>query len=183
MSNEFDELKNMVKDLVTTQLNRQRSDEILQANIAQSNELLRAKIQLTDNAVGGLSKQYVELSDDVSNIKNRMYNYEQNEEITDEQALNLLNKLHYRVCEILNFNGELIDKYFRVYIKDLYKTLKHSYNMGSKYRTTKKKHYDTVMRGIEAWFPDEEKLKERVNNRLERKCKIKETNFEDYLSN
>ncbi|AEB77407.1 ORF6C domain-containing protein [Clostridium botulinum] len=138
-------------------------------NSMETTEVMKAELVSTKNTVRGLATQYNKITGEITNIQDRMDNLELNEEITDEQRNMINQKCRTRVNEVLDYNQDLIDKYYRTYISNLYSILKRNYGMGAKIATTKKRNYDTVMRGIQAWFPKHEKLRQRADRRLKTK--------------
>lgn len=132
-------------------------------NNAQSTEVMMAKINQQGNLIGGLAKGLSSVEDNVNDVIFRLNNLELNEEITDEQRLQLNQSCKNRVSCILDYDENLIHKYFRVYILDLYKFLKNKCGMGAKISTTKKRNYDVAMSGIDTWYPNHEKLRKRVD--------------------
>jgi|GEM_PF-6920354 len=130
---------------------------------AQNIEVMMAKINQQGSLIGGLAKQLSGLDGTVSSISGRLDNLELNEEITDEQRQQLNQACKNRVSHILDYDEESVNKYFRVYILDLYKFLKNGYGMGAKISTTRKRNYDVAMKGIDSWYPNHEKLRKRAD--------------------
>lgn len=132
---------------------------------AESNALMMQKINQHSNLIGGLAKEINKFGDSLGDISFRLDNLELNEEITDEQRVILNQACKNRVAYLLDYQPELIDRYFRVYILDLYKSLKNNYGMGAKIATTRKRNYDRCMKGIESWYPNHENLRKRVDRK------------------
>lgn len=149
-------LQDMIKDLAVMQKNQMSSDELVKARIAK-NEMM----------IVGLAKQYENHDTVILNIKDRMDNLELNEEITDEQVREIQTRIKGRVTKILNYPNGDSDRYYQTFISNIYGYLRNNYSLGSRTTTTKKKHYDTVMKGIEAWHPDVQELKNRKDKRDE----------------
>lgn len=147
-------LKEMIGELAVIQKNQMSSDELVKARLA-SNE----------NIIKGLVIQYENHDTQISAIKDRMDNLELNEEITDEQVRTIQARIKERVSKVLNYPNGDSEKYYQTFISNIYANLRHSYSLGSRTATTKKKHYDTVMRGIEAWHPNIQELKARKDKR------------------
>lgn len=147
-------LKEMIGELAVIQKNQMSSDELIKARIAKS-----------EGVINSLASVYENHDIQISNIENRMDNLELNEEITDEQVRTIQARIKKRVSNVLDYpNGES-EKYYQTFISNIYANLRHSYSLGSRTATTKKKHYDTVMRGIEAWHPNIQELKARKDKR------------------
>lgn len=138
---------------------------VLQERQLNSDELAKARIESNGRLIKQLAKEYENHDTEIVNIKDRMDNLELNEEITDEQVRTIQSRVKRRVSEVLNYPHGDSNKYYKTFIGNLYACLRHSYSMGSRTATTKKKHFDTVMRGIEAWHPDIQKLKDRKDKR------------------
>ena len=147
-------LKEMIGELAVIQKNQMSSDELVKARLA-SNE----------NIIKGLVVQYENHDNQISTIKDRMDNLELNEEITDEQVRTIQARIKERVSRVLDYPNGDSEKYYQTFISNIYASLRHSYSLGSRTATTKKKHYDTVMRGIEAWHPNIQELKARKDKR------------------
>lgn len=134
---------------------------IIQKNQMGSDELVKARITKTENIVTGLVRQYQNQGTEVVELKDRMNNLELNEEITDEQVRTIQSRVKARVSRVLGYpNGDSV-RYYPIFIANIYACLRHSHSLGSRTATTRKKHFDTVMKGIEAWHPNVQELKER----------------------
>lgn len=143
-------LEDMMQDLMVIQKNQMGADE-----------LIRARISKTESIVLGLAQQFEDQGTKLVNIEDRMDNLELNEEITDEQVRTIQSRIKKRVSEILDYPNGNSPKYYRTFIADIYSNLRNNYQLGSRTATTRKKHYDTVMKGIEAWRPDIQALKDK----------------------
>jgi len=154
-------LEDMMQDLMVIQKNQMGADE-----------LIRVRMARTESIVLGLAQQFEDQGTEIVSIKDRMDNLELNEEITDEQVRTIQSRVKKRVSEVLDYPNGDSPKYYQIFIKNLYTVLKAKHSMGSKTATTRKKHYDTVMKGIEAWHPDMQALKDRKDKLDE----IKEAN-------
>lgn len=138
---------------------------VIQRSQMSSDELVKARIAKNENLILGMAKQYEDHDVKITSITDRMDNLELNEEITDEQVRTIQEMVKARVSKILDYPNGDSSKYYRTFISNLYSNLRHSYNLGSKVATTRKKHYDTVMKGIEAWHPNIGELKSRKDKR------------------
>lgn len=134
---------------------------VIQKNQMGADDLVRARLGKTENIVLGLAKQYENHEGKIISIADRMDNLELNEEITDEQVRTIQSAIKSRVSKILNYPNSDSRKYYRTFISNIYSHLRHACNLGSRTATTRKKHYDTVMKGIEAWHPNVQDLKDR----------------------
>src|SRR5574344_2459116 len=136
--------------------------------VANSNVLVLNRMDNVESIVGALAKKSEESNIKIRDIEDEIDRLKLQEEITDEQREQITSKSKARMCEVLYFNESDINKYGRVYISNLYTFLKQKHNLGGKIATTKKGNYDNVMNGIQSWYPDHEKLKSRVDNRIGR---------------
>lgn len=143
-------LEDMMQDLMVIQKNQMSSDE-----------LIRARMTKTETIVLGLAGEFGDLKTNVFNITDRVDNLEFNSEITDEQVNVIQGRVKARVSKVLDYPNGDSSKYYRIFIADIYSFLRNNHSLGSKTATTRKKHYDTVMKGIEAWHPDIQALKDR----------------------
>ena len=143
-------LEDMMQDLMVIQKNQMGADE-----------LIRARISKTESIVLGLAQQFESQGTEIVEIKDRMDNLELNEEITDEQVRTIQGRIKKRVSEVLDYPNGDSPRYYRTFIADIYSNLRNNYQLGSRTATTRKKHYDTVMKGIEAWRPDVQALKDK----------------------
>lgn len=135
----------------------------LSKNNTEDISVMKVTIMQQGSLIGGLAKQFNDLDGTVSSISGRLTDLEQNEEITDEQRQQLNQACKNRTACLLDYDEESIAKYYRFYILDLYKFLKNNYGMGAKIATTRKRNYDRCMKGIDAWYPNHEKLRKRAN--------------------
>ena len=149
-------LQEMIKDLVVIQKNQMGSDELVKARIAKNEDLIL-----------GLVKQYDRQDSRLSVVEDEIQDLKLNEEITHEQNREFKEKAHSRVHKVIDYNKE--PQYFQIFIMDLYRYLRQNHQLGNPIAITRKKHYDTVMKGIEAWHPDVQELKDRKDKRDEAK--------------
>lgn len=138
---------------------------VMQENQLSSDELIRARMVKSERIITTLSHKYDEHDIELNEVKHRMDNLELNEEITDEQVREIQARVKQRVTKVLNYPNGDSDKYYQTFISNIYAYLRNNYSLGSRTATTKKKHYDTVMRGIEAWHPNIQELKDRRDKR------------------
>ena len=106
------------------------------------------------------------LQENLDRSRSKLADYETqvdelNYEITDEQYGFMLAKIKSRVRGFC----DPTDIYYQTYIVDCHGFLKKNYNEGSKAKCTKKRNYDRVMQGVEAWVPDHEALKTKKDKR------------------
>lgn len=92
-----------------------------------------------------------------------MSQLENNEEIEDEKVREIQARIKQRVSKVLDYPNGDSARYYQTFISNIYAYLRHSHCLGSRTATTKKKHYDTVLLGIETWYPNIQELKDRRN--------------------
>lgn len=143
-------LEDMMENLMTIQERQLSSDELVKARIAKN-----------ENLILGLAKQYENHDLQIISLKDRMDDLELNEEITDEQVRTIQSRIKARVSKVLDYPNGDSSRYYRIFIADIYSFLRNNYSLGSKTATTRKKHYDTAMKGIEAWHPNIQELKDK----------------------
>lgn len=155
-------LEGMLENLMTIQERQLNSDELVKARIAK-----------TEQIVLGLATKFDSQDTRISTLEEDVINLKWNEEITDEQATAIRNKVQQRVSKILDYPNGDSDIYYQTFISNIYAYLRKSHNLGSKITTTKKKHFDTVIRGIDAWAPNIQELKARKDKRDEARRRLK----------
>jgi vacuolar-type H+-ATPase subunit I/STV1 len=168
--NTFDDLREITANLAITS----RSN-------TESLYVLTGEYQKLNTIVGSMSKQLNGISDTICVLNDRMTNLELNEEITEEQAKNLNKTAKRRIVEILKGNELDMAKYFRYFILRLYSDMKKYHNMGSSFKTTKKRYYQSLIDNIEAWIPDEgiQNLKDKIDKKAEAKRIAREDGYID----
>lgn len=141
-----------------------------------SDELVKARINKNERLIGALSKDFENIQTDVEKVKLDIENVKYNEEITDEQATAIRRKVQGRVSKVLGYPEGDSEIYYQTFISNIYAYLRNSHNLGSKIATTKKKHFDTVMDGIDAWYPNIEELKRKkdIRDRVRKVYEVKE---------
>lgn len=167
----------IVKDNDVTLLTPQAMQQMLGQTIgltkinAENIAVMAKDLEYVKNIVGGLTNKINTQSDDILNIKDRMSELELNEEITEEQANTIRDTVNKRIAEILHYDNDEMAKYFRTFVIRCYSSLKKQNHMGSSYRRTKKRYYQTVIDTIESWIPNEgiQKLKDKIDKRAEAK--------------
>lgn len=137
----------------------------IQENSLTTNELIKAKIVQHDNKINSLSLQFGNIEDDMEMMRGDIADLKLNEEITHEQNREIKQFAHARVNKMLNYPAEA--KYFQTFIMNLYGYLRRNSQLGNPIAITRKKHYDTIMKGIEAWHPNIQELKDRKDKRDE----------------
>lgn len=123
--------------------------EIAKTNLLHSQSIER-RLGLTEMSLTQLMKDVGGHDTRLNEIETKVENLELNYEITDEQYGFLLEKIKTRVRGFCDSTSV----YYKTYIMDCHGFLKNKYNEGSKAKCTKKRNYDYVMQGVEAWVPD-----------------------------
>lgn len=93
------------------------------------------------------------LTDDVSTIKDDIFQLKMNEEITTTQQETIIELARKRVIEIIGDDPLEVKKYFKIFIQRLYKETRQNAGLGSKIARTKKCDYQRCIDYIEAWIP------------------------------
>ena len=93
------------------------------------------------------------LTDDVSTIKDDIFQLKMNEEITTTQQETIIELARKRVLEIIGDDPIEVKKYFKIFIQRLYKDTRQNAGLGSKIARTKKCDYQRCVDYIEAWIP------------------------------
>ena len=93
------------------------------------------------------------LTDDVSTIKDDIFQLKMNEEITTTQQETIIELARKRVLEIIGDDPLEVKKYFKIFIQRLYKDTRQNAGLGSKIARTKKCDYQRCVDYIEAWIP------------------------------
>ena len=93
------------------------------------------------------------LTDDVSTIKDDIFQLKMNEEITTTQQEAIVELARKRVLEIIGDDPLEVKKYFKIFIQRLYKDTRQNAGLGSKIARTKKCDYQRCIDYIEAWIP------------------------------
>lgn len=93
------------------------------------------------------------LTDDVSAIKDDIFQLKMNEEITTTQQETIIELARKRVLEIIGDDPIEVKKYFKIFIQRLYKDTRQNAGLGSKIARTKKCDYQRCIDYIEAWIP------------------------------
>lgn len=119
------------------------------------------------------------IENDVNGMKDEIYQLKNNEEITTEQAANVLRTAHQRISTILDTDEEKA-KYYRVFISRLWSDLKANAGCGHSYSSTKKCNYQRVLNHIEAWIPScgISELKRRVDEKAKAKKQTREEGYD-----
>lgn len=77
------------------------------------------------------------LTDDVSTIKDDIFQLKMNEEITTTQQETIIELARKRVLEIIGDDSLEVKKYFKIFIQRLYKDTRQNAGLGSKIARTK----------------------------------------------
>lgn len=130
-------------------------------NTVVSTNMMVETLKAHDGIIKSLLKRADETVLQVDELGRKVTDLELNYEITDEQYGFILAKIKSRVRGFC----DLTSVYYQTYIMDCHGFLKKNYNEGSKAKCTKKRNYDRVMQGIEAWVPDKKALEARKDKR------------------
>lgn len=103
--------------------------------------------------MGIMASQVSKINDKVDNLDGRMYQLENNEEITTAQKNEIIRKVSKRAFEIIGDDLYEQEKYKQIFIKRLYADAKKYTGLGARTECTKKGDYQRVIDYIEAWTP------------------------------
>ena len=126
---------------------------------AESVAVMFEDLKHIKSVVGGVLTQMNGMNDTIIGYGDRLDNLEYSSELTTTQVSIFVEKSRARVYDFLNKDTE-DEKYYRIFILDLYRFLKR-YGKASKIERTEKRFYESIIRGIDEWIPDIEKLKAR----------------------
>ena len=126
---------------------------------AESVAVMFEDLKHIKSVVGGVLTQMNGMNDTIIGYGDRLDNLEYSSELTTTQVSIFVEKSRARVYDFLNKDTE-DEKYYRIFILDLYRFLKR-YGKASKIERTEKRFYERIIRGIDEWIPDIEKLKAR----------------------
>ena len=141
---------------------------------------LIAGVDETRRQIGLVATQMVDVKNDVSSLSNRMFQIENNEEITTEQVETIKKTAISRIREILGKDEYTWAKYFRTFIKRIYSDARANAGCGSKVDRTRKCNFQRVVDYMESWNPDDGvfKLMQVVDERAEAKKKAREEGYD-----
>lgn len=141
--------------------------------------LTSMNVKNLSDQMGVVTTAVKDLKDDVSNIAMRMDNIEQNEEITTTQEANIVTAAKRRVCEIVGSTPEEYNKYYRIFIQNLYKDARRYASLGSSISRTRKRDYQRCIDYIDAWDPIGgcAKLKRKADENAKARLKAKSLGY------
>lgn len=128
------------------------------ANLVGQNALavqgIMAGFNETKRQLGLVATQMVDVKNDVSNLNDRMYQIENNEEVTTEQVETIKSVAISRIKEILGKDENLWAKYSKTFFYRLYSDARKEAGCGSKVDRTRKCNFQKVINYMEAWNPE-----------------------------
>lgn len=129
--------------------------------------------------LGIVATKVSSIENDVNGMKDEIYQLKNNEEITTEQAANMLHTARQRICTILDTEEEQA-KYYRVFINRLWSDSKVNAGCGHSYPSTKKCNYQRVLDYMETWIPScgISELKRRVDEKATVKKKARDEGYD-----
>lgn len=127
------------------------------AEIATSNTentaIVLQKLKAQEQLLGGLSNTVDVLDKKMTDIGNDIDQLKLNEEVTTTQQEIIVESAQKRVVEIIGDDPLEREKYFKIFIKRLYKDTRQCAGLGSKIARTRKGDYQRCIDYIEAWIP------------------------------
>lgn len=180
-----EEDKDMENQIIA--INSENSDYNIQQlmNMIGNNASITGQIGLNvqnmNKQMGIMASQMNGLMDDMSSVKGDIESLKLNEEVTTTQQETITESAQKRISEILNHNTYEKAKYFRTFIKRLYRDARQSAGLGSKISRTKKGNFQRVIDYIEAWTPKSgcAELKAEIDKKAEVKRQVKELGYVD----
>ena len=142
MGKNYDEIMEMISKAV----------EVTKDNSENTAVVLR-KLNEQERLLGGLSKTVGRIDDTVINLGNDIEQLKLNEEVTTTQQETIIEAAQKRVTEIIGDDPLERKKYFKIFIKRLYKDTRQSAGLGSKIARTRKGDFQRCIDYIEAWIP------------------------------
>lgn len=121
---------------------------------SQSMKDIITRINSQGQLLGDLAGNVNDIKDNVTSLGNDIDQLKLNEEVTTTQQEILTETAQKRVCEILGNDPLEREKYFRIFIKRLYKDTRQNAGLGSKVARTKKGDYQRCIDFMEAWIPN-----------------------------
>lgn len=129
-----------------------KTAEITYTN-SENVSVVLSKMEEQSRLLGGLSRSVNSIEGQVTGLGNEIEQLKLNEEVTTTQQEMLIETAQKRVCEILGNDSLEREKYFRIFIKRLYKDTRQNAGLGSKIARTKKGDYQRCIDFMEAWIP------------------------------
>lgn len=129
-----------------------RTAEVTHENSENMSQLLH-RIDNQSRLLGGLAKSVTNIEGQVTDLGSEIEQLKLNEEVTTTQQEMLIETAQRRVCEILGNDPLEREKYFRIFIKRLYKDTRQNAGLGSKVSRTKKGDYQRCIDFMESWIP------------------------------
>lgn len=129
-----------------------RTVELTNRN-SEDTSVIIDKLNKQDRLLNGLSRTVTNMEESLGYVGNEIEQLKLNEEVTTTQQEILIETAQKRVCEILGSDPLQREKYFRIFIKRLYKDTRQNAGLGSKVARTKKGDYQRCIDYMEAWIP------------------------------
>ena len=134
----------------------------------------------TKKQLGLVATQMVDIKNDVSSLNDRMYQIENNEEITTEQVEKIKSAANTRIREILGKDENQWAKYSKTFYLKIYSDARMEAGLGSKIDRTRKHNFQRVMNYLESWYPKYgiSELMQTANKRAAARRKAKEEGYD-----
>lgn len=132
-------------------------------------------------AVDHVSTQIADVKSDISSLDNRMFQIENNEEITSKQVTEIKNAAAARCYELIDSDDDYEKrKYFSPFIRTLYSYIKKNAGCGHKIECTQKGDFQNVMDHIQKWKPigGVNALKEKIDNDAKTNKRLREEGYD-----
>lgn len=129
-----------------------KTAELATTNTRTTSDIL-TKLNQQGTLLGGLATMMDGMNGTITTMSIDIEQLKLNEEVTTTQQEMLVETAQRRVCEILGTDSLEREKYFKIFIRRLYKDTRQNAGMGSKIARTKKGDYQRCIDYIEAWIP------------------------------
>ncbi|MCD7996394.1 MAG: hypothetical protein LUH21_04085 [Clostridiales bacterium] len=129
-----------------------KTAELATTNTKTTSDILR-KLNHQGTLLGGLVTLMDGMNGTITTMSVDIEQLKLNEEVTTTQQEMLIETAQRRVCEILGTDSLEREKYFRIFIKRLYRDTRQNAGLGSKVARTKKGDYQRCLDYMEAWIP------------------------------
>ena len=150
--------------------------QMLKNLIGQTVMVAREIGQNTNNQISEM-KRYNQ--DQFDSINQRLFQIENNEEVTTEQEEDIKKSAKRRVFVIIGSDEYDVQRYFAPFIQRLYADARKCVGLGSKISRTKKGDYERIITFIESWSPmcGISNFKKRVDDRAAIRKKAREDGY------
>lgn len=166
--NDMNEIKEVLGQIVEVTKDTSASTAVMSAKIEEHELLIKSLLSSREeNAIS------------IKNLNERMSVYEDEYQVSEEQAQKIPETIHARIHEILHNDYFEEAKYYKNFVSRLWVDAKANGGVAGSYRSTKRRNYQGALDYIEAWIPKEgiTKLKHNIDKKAEANKKAKESGY------